>query len=76
MGNCSGCSGCGSINPEFDFLLGLTEKEADDELRDQGFFVRAVWEDGEHLICTADIRADRLNVAVEDGKIIRVFNFG
>ena len=76
MGNCCGCDGCGPSNTEFDFLLGLTTDEATEELKDQGIFINIIWEDGEHFFTSADVRDDRLSVAVQDGKIIRVFGLG
>lgn len=50
---------------------GLTDSEAEAHAARQGYVVRVLGEDGQCLDATADERSDRVNVVVEDGRVVR-----
>lgn len=58
---------------EAEGVIGMTVDEAEAGLADAGMVLRIFWVDGEDQILTEDYREDRVNVAVEDGKIIESY---
>lgn len=50
---------------------GLTVSEAEAYAAGQGYVVRVLGEDGQCFDATADQRGDRVNVVVEDGRVVR-----
>jgi hypothetical protein len=61
---------------DFEDLVGLTVEAAEENLSTKGFVLRVTEEDGRSGAITMDIRDDRLNVAVVDGKISQIFGIG
>lgn len=55
--------------PDTDQYLGLTEQQAKDLAKDNGFTVRVAGRDGECYALTMDYRTDRVNVYLEDGTV-------
>jgi hypothetical protein len=53
-------------------LLGLTEKEACAKIRGASLIDNIVCRDGEWFVCTAEDRPDRVNLTIEQGKVIKV----
>ena len=53
-------------------LIGLKLDEAEAQAKSRGCSVRVVEEDGEPLVGTSDLRPDRINVAIADGKVARI----
>jgi hypothetical protein len=64
--------------PPFDpaRLVGLSEADAGAHLEALGLALRVMAEDGLALLGTMDFRTDRVNVAVEDGRVVRVISLG
>lgn len=62
--------------PDFLNLIGLSVNEADEALKTAGYKMRVVQEDGEHFIVTMDYRLDRVNVAVNNGKVSSINGVG
>jgi len=58
----------------YDDLIGLTIDEA--KAARPGNAIRVVMKDGEHYMVTMDYRMDRINVHIEDGKIVYVTGRG
>lgn len=50
-------------------IIGLSEKEAIDKITVAGFKARVTVRDGKAGPVTAEMRADRLNLAITDGKV-------
>lgn len=65
-----------SMEPENPFdaktLIGLTVAEAMDRARPHGCSVRVTERDGKPLIATMDLRHDRIDVTVVDGRVTAV----
>jgi hypothetical protein len=59
-----------------DKIIGLDVDQARYILQQHGMWLRVMQKDGEHLMGTCDFRSDRLNVAVEDGKVIGLLQVG
>ncbi|MBA2350022.1 MAG: hypothetical protein H0V81_17235 [Solirubrobacterales bacterium] len=57
-------------------LAGRTEAAAAARLNREGLGMRVTRRDGEALVVTMDLRCDRVNVAVEDGQVVRVVKVG
>ncbi len=54
----------------FDILVGKTEQEAMEICKNNGYTLRVVVKDGQHLMVTADLRSDRIDVETLNGVII------
>jgi heat shock protein HslJ len=52
-----------------DTVVGMTTAAAEQAAKDAGYGFRVVEEDGVPKAATSDLRADRVNVVVEDGKV-------
>lgn len=52
-------------------LLGKTEQEAVDEIKKAKMKPRIVHKDGKDFMGTCDFRTDRVNLAINEGKVIR-----
>jgi hypothetical protein len=57
-------------------LVGLSPEEAAAVVRERGWVLRVVREDGADLVVTEDFRENRLNVAVVDGLVTDLVNVG
>jgi type IV pilus biogenesis protein CpaD/CtpE len=57
-------------------LVGMTPAAAEQKAQSHGCTVRTTKQDGKELPATLDHRPDRINVAVEDGKIVEVVSIG
>lgn len=57
-------------------LLGLTIKQATEYATPLEVIVRPVKKDGHNLTTVMDYRPNRVNVVLQDGKIVRVVNIG
>lgn len=57
-------------------LVGLCLADAEAWAQSSGFNARVAERDGESLAVTADYSESRVNVAMADGKIIRVMSIG
>lgn len=57
-------------------IIGKTEEEAEVVLKRQGKRLRVTQRDGEPYMVTCDYWPNRINVAVESGKIIQVVGVG
>lgn len=53
--------------------IGLTEQEALDKAKQEDREARVVERDGESLLVTMDISHGRVNLTVEDGKVVDVY---
>lgn len=58
------------MNKKENNLVGLTEAEAGAKLKEQGSSYRISSRDGEYYIVTMDLRMDRYNLHIENGKVI------
>ena len=63
-------------HPAVQGLAGLCLADAEAWAQANGFRARVAERDGESLDVTADYSESRVNVAMADGKIIRVMNIG
>jgi hypothetical protein len=61
------------INESYNHLIGKTIEEAK---KLTGLQIRASSIDGKSMVGTADVRMNRLNVAVKDGKISAIHGRG
>jgi hypothetical protein len=52
--------------------IGLSEKEATEKLQADGWTVRTILRDGKPLPGTDDIRGDRCNLEIQDGKVFEI----
>ena len=50
-------------------LVGLTEEAAVRKIKEAGFRARIRERDGEHFLGTCDLRSDRVNLYIKDGKV-------
>jgi hypothetical protein len=50
-------------------LIGLTEKAAEKRVAGQGFISRTVEREGEHFICTMELRNNRINLRIKNGLV-------
>jgi hypothetical protein len=57
-------------------LVGLELSEAESLAQENGCEVRVVERDGEPLPTTLDLIENRINVAVEDGEVVRIDGLG
>lgn len=57
-------------------ITGWTVQEAEAKLRDEGFRMRVIREDGQDFAVTMDLRKDRVNVEIDGGKIAKVHDIG
>jgi hypothetical protein len=57
-------------------LIGLTPTDAQAKVAGSGWLLRVNKQDGAYLLVTADRKPNRINVAVEDGRITRVTHIG
>jgi hypothetical protein len=57
-------------------LVGKTEMLAAFQAAAHGCELRVAIRDGEHNWLTADLRESRVNVAVEDGSVVRIIELG
>ncbi len=62
------------LNPQD--LIGKTKEEANELLKDTGFYVRVAKKDGHNCMGTCDFRPERIGVETELGKITRVCGTG
>lgn len=61
----------------FQELIGLTVEEAEELLKPKGIkTVRVTKNNGQHGLATADYRMNRINVWVDQGKIVHVTGVG
>lgn len=51
-------------------IIGMSEKEAINTINNKGYQSRVWMTNGKGCIVTADYRSDRLNLTIEDGKIV------
>ena len=59
---------------EFPFcVVGMTEQEARKHCVDNDLVFRCIQRDGGKLVVTRDLRADRINVAIENGIVTRAY---
>jgi hypothetical protein len=61
---------------KFNKILGMTLKDAKKYLKDRGFIIRMIEIDGVPCICTNDYKEDRVNVYMENDRIVRVYSIG
>jgi len=57
-------------------LIGQTLKAASDFVADFGYILRVIQKNGSPCVLTRDYRLDRINVAIENDEITKVFNIG
>lgn len=57
-------------------IIGKTEAEAEQILTQEGKKMRVANRDGQYYLMTMDYWADRINVAIERGKVIKVVGVG
>ena len=57
-------------------IIGKTIEEAVSVAAIQGLSVRVMKQDGREYMGTCDLRSDRINVAVVDGKVALVLSIG
>ena len=58
------------ITKEFvDSLVGLTEAEAEQQIQNKGFCSRVMRRDGRSFMGTCDMRHDRINLSVNNGRV-------
>jgi hypothetical protein len=57
-------------------LVGLERERAERAAARHDCIVRVEWEDGHDATLTADLRLDRIDVAVKDGHVIAVTGIG
>lgn len=57
---------------DYNHLIGLTVEEA----KEKGVWIRVMREDNQRYVGTMDFRPTRINVEVENGKIIKVNGVG
>lgn len=60
----------------FNHLIGLSLQEAREKLEQESKRLRVMQEDGKSRIGTCDLRRDRVNVSVNDGKITDILSVG
>ena len=56
-------------------VIGMTKDKATKHLESQGLRVRITSEEGNSFFGTADVRHDRANLTIEDGKVTKI-SFG
>jgi hypothetical protein len=61
-----------ALMDNFDSLIGLTEEDAIEILKDEGWRVRITVRDGKYYIVTRDYRLDRVNLQIVDGKVNKI----
>lgn len=57
----------------FDGIIGATEGLAWQKCESNGFRCRVVSRDGVFAVVTQDLRADRMNLHVEDGMVVEAY---
>lgn len=60
---------------KYDYLLGRTESVAYELAQDEGFVVRITRRDDAYMVCTRDVRADRINFEVT-GNLVVAWSIG
>lgn len=55
---------------DLNILIGLSENVAIEKIRRAGLKSRITEKDGQLYICTRDLRSDRVNLIIKDGKVI------
>jgi hypothetical protein len=61
---------------DFSYLIGKTEDQAREALKEHDMVLRVTSEDGEHFFGTCDYRTDRLNVGITKGVLSSIGNIG
>lgn len=59
------------IHPED--VMGLSEEAARKIITDDALRCRVVYRDGTYMVCTQDVRFDRMNIAIEGGVVVRAY---
>lgn len=59
-----------------DSLSGLTEEEAINKIAGLGGIPRIIAENGNYFIGTCEFRTDRVNYAIENGRVVKGANIG
>ncbi|MGL4652642.1 hypothetical protein [Cetobacterium sp.] len=57
-------------NKYLEKLLGMSEKQASEKIKSDGFIHRTIKRDGEDFWVTQDIREDRVNLTISNNKVI------
>ena len=57
-------------------IIGMSVKRAETLLKKHGFILRVMERDGEHFVGTCEMRTNRVNVVVENGKITGLLQVG
>jgi hypothetical protein len=57
-------------------ISGMSFDEAETKLKAKGMCIRTTIHDGRYCIGTCDLRNDRVNVEVSDGKVVKVTSIG
>ncbi|MGL5718566.1 MAG: hypothetical protein ACRCX2_36515 [Paraclostridium sp.] len=57
-------------NKYLEKLLGMSEEQASEKIKSDGFIHRTVKRDGEDFLVTQDIREDRVNLTISNNKVI------
>src|SRR5213080_2551111 len=68
------CPAEGASSFDANELVGMTPAAAEEKAKGHGCTVRVTRQDGKDLPATLDHRPDRVNVAVENGKVTEVIN--
>jgi hypothetical protein len=55
---------------EYDFVIGMSEKDATQNLIKMGFRVRIRSRDNKSFISTMELRSDRINLTIVNDKVI------
>lgn len=55
---------------ELEPLVGSDKADAEKAAADAGYRCRTTWQDGSFAIVTRDMRPDRVNLHVQDGKVV------
>lgn len=61
------------IEEIFDGIIGATEDLAKQKCGANGFTYRITRRDGTYFVCTRDVRADRMNLHIEDGVVVEAY---
>jgi hypothetical protein len=62
--------------PEINAIVGMTVSEAIKHLREHNLTLRTTIQDGKSLMVTADIDMKRVNVIVENDKVVDIDKIG
>lgn len=58
---------------DIETLVGMEEKPAEDLITQASFTFRIMKEEGNDMMGTMDVRDDRVNLEVQDGKITKAY---